>query len=90
MSVKEEVEKLVHKLEELEPELLENFIAYWTIKKSPYHVQADLLNKIKSSESNLWLNLIEANHKFRITYGDTLAKELIKVIEDEKNLNKSG
>lgn len=67
-------------------ELFKNFVAYWSIKKAPSSIATQLIQEIKDSDSTFWLTLIQSNHEFRDEFGDALAEELIKNIE-ENSLN---
>ena len=69
-------------LESVEVELLNDFITYWRARQSPHFHSAMLIEERKYRDSNNWLKLIEANHKFRQLYGEELAQSLIKVIEE--------
>lgn len=68
-------------------ELVNDFMTYWTIRKSPHAIAANKIEEIKNKNENDWLRLIESNHKFRNTYGEEMALELISAIE-EKTLSK--
>lgn len=67
------------------PELVKDFVSYWTIRKSDLAFGNNLTKQIKNLNQNSWINLIESNHKFRNTYGEELADKLINMIE-ERNL----
>ena len=63
--------------------LVDDFVTYWSIRKSPHAVAVNKIEEIKSKSNNDWLHLIESNHKFRNTYGEDKAVELISVIEEK-------
>ncbi len=71
-------------VEKLEPDLLNDFITYWSIRKSPSFVACNLIESIKERSASSWITLIESNHKFRDAYGEEKANELIEVIESSK------
>ena len=73
--------------ENIEPELLNNFITYWSLRKSNFLTSDNTIKQMKTTKSGAWFNLIEANHKFRELYGDDLANELIKTIEEDEQAN---
>ena len=66
----------------VEPQLLESFLTYWSIRKSPSLYPSSSIERIKESDCEQWLKLIQANHKFRNVYGEEVAQELIKIIQD--------
>ena len=70
----------------LQPELLDEFVTYWSIRKSPHAVAVNKIEEIKSKSNNDWLHLIGSNHKFRNIYGEDKAVELINVIEEKSFL----
>lgn len=72
-----------NRTENLEPELLNNFMRYWSLRKSNPFIADNVIKQLKSKEASTWFGLIESNHKFRATYGEELANELIRSIEDE-------
>ena len=82
LSQVKDLEKMAAWVKRLEPELLNNFIRYWTIRKSSPPVASSLIREIKNIGSHEWINLIESNHKFRTLYGEDTAKKIIEVIEE--------
>lgn len=77
-------------LNELEPDLFHEFITYWSIRKSPTQVANSMIEEITSMDFNNWIKLIESNHKFRTTYGDEVARELISIIESKRTLTRQA
>jgi hypothetical protein len=67
----------------LQPELVDEFVTYWSIRKSPHATAVNKIEEIKNKNANDWLHLIESNHKFRNVYGEDKALELINVIEEK-------
>ena len=80
-----ELEKLLPDIEEFEPEIFRNFITYWLMRKSGSINLTNNLNEIKNSNPNVWLRLIESNHKFKSLYGEETARTLIGMIEESKS-----
>lgn len=76
-----EIENTLDWVKRLEPDLLKDFVTYWSIRKSPYSTATSLIDNIKSESPNSWINIIESNHKFRVQYGEDKANELISIIE---------
>ena len=68
----------------LEPTLLKDFVTYWSIRKSPNFIAFSLIEEIKGKNPGDWIHLIEANQKFRDTYGEEKANELVEIIESNK------
>lgn len=62
-------------------EVLTNFLAYWSIRKSEPFVAARTIRNIKIQKPERWFELIESNHKFREIYGEEIAEEVIKIIQ---------
>ena len=79
---------LVSGVQKMEPELLDNFIQYWSIRKSYSLNSASLIKERKNSDSNVWLKLIESNHRFREMFGEEVAQTLIKIIEEGESKKK--
>ncbi len=79
-----ELSNVLSWIEKLEPDLLKDFITYWSIRKSPHFVAYNLIESIKDRSASSWISLIESNHKFRDAYGEEKANELIDVIENSK------
>lgn len=77
---------MMNEINNLEPELLNNFVRYWSLRKSNPFIVDNVVKQLKSEESSTWFSLIESNHKFRDTYGEEIANELIRSIEDKDNL----
>lgn len=69
----------------LEPGLLNSFVQYWSIRKSPSSIANKFIERLKTLDLRSWINLIESNHKFREAYGEETAKELIEIIEKVKS-----
>ncbi|MBI3590845.1 MAG: hypothetical protein HY094_05640 [Candidatus Melainabacteria bacterium] len=77
-----DLENIADWVKRIEPELLSNFVRYWSIRKSLPSIASALINEIKTAgSSNDWLSLIESNHKFRELYGEEKADELVDIIE---------
>ena len=77
----EEWKNITNLLKEIQPDLLRDFITYWSTRKLDPATTNNLLKEIRTSNSDLWLNLIESNQKFRNLYGEEKANEVIKIIE---------
>ncbi len=82
-----DIKNELHWVSRLQPELVDDFVTYWSIRKSPHAVAVNKIEEIKSKSNSEWLHLIESNHKFRNTYGEDKAVELISVIEEKSFLN---
>ncbi|OGI20440.1 MAG: hypothetical protein A3B68_02855 [Candidatus Melainabacteria bacterium RIFCSPHIGHO2_02_FULL_34_12] len=74
-----EVEKILSQVKDIAPEVVNDFVSYWSIRKSPSFVADELITKMTHKGS--WLSLIKANHEFRTVFGDDFAEELICAIE---------
>ena len=68
----------------IEPKLLDDFVKYWSIRKTPFFLASSLIDEIKTTDSNAWIRLIKSNHQFRAEYGEEKANELINIIEISK------
>ena len=86
MIKKQHKSKLQNEMGNLEPELLNNFTRYWSLRKSNPFIADNVVKQLKNNESSTWFSLIESNHKFRATYGEEIANELIRSIKDGGNL----
>ena len=75
--------KLQNEMDNLEPELLTNFIKYWSLRKSNPFITDNVVKQLKQSESSKWFSLIESNHKFRALYGEDIANELVRSINKD-------
>lgn len=64
---------------EIDQKLLNDFIRYWSMRKSRPLSTGSFVEVIK--DPTLWIRLIESNHLFREKYGEDLANNLIKEIE---------
>ena len=82
VSLKKELKKLLPDIEKFEPALFRNFMTYWIMRKSSSFNTINTLKGIKTSNPNIWLSLIQANHKFKSLYGEEAAKTLIELIEE--------
>ena len=69
-------------IDNFEPRLFKNFIAYWIIRKSNSLKAKNTLTEFRNSNPNEWLNLIESNQQFRSLYGEHTAHILIRLIEE--------
>ena len=78
-----ELQKLLKHTKEFEPEVFRSFITYWLIRKSNSLDYINTLKTIKISNPNVWLSLIQSNHKFRTLYGEETADVLIGLIEKD-------
>ena len=85
INLNKELKKLLPEFEDFEPELFRNFITYWLMRKSNSLNSINTLKEIKNSNPNIWLNLIESNHKFKSLYGEDIASTLIKMIEESES-----
>ena len=74
-------ENLFCTLENLAPELLNNFTTYWKIRKSSSHEAAYSIQLLSNPDAGLWIRLIESNQKFRDQFGEEMAERLIRLIE---------
>lgn len=81
LNLVKEIENVFDWVKRLEPNLLKDFVTYWSIRKSPSSTATSLIRNIKSESSNSWINIIESNHKFRVQYGEAMANELVNIIE---------
>lgn len=81
-----DIENVVGWIRRLEPTLAKDFVTYWSIRKSPSYIAKNIIEGMKDSSSNEWINLIESNHKFRDTYGEEKADELVSIIENRRVL----
>lgn len=81
LNLVKEIENIFGWIKRLEPNLLKDFVTYWSIRKSPSSTATNLIQNIKSEGSNSWINIIESNHKFRVQYGEDMANELVNIIE---------
>ena len=79
--LQEELQRLIPNKENIEPELLNDFLTYWLVRKSNASLSTVEMQQIKESLSNVWLKLIESNQKFRTKYGEAKAEEIIKLIK---------
>ena len=79
--LQEELQGLIPNKENIEPELLNDFLTYWLVRKSNAFLSAVEMQQIKESLSNVWLKLIESNQKFRTKYGENKAEEIINLIK---------
>lgn len=77
-----ELKNLIPDIEDFEPMLFKNFIAYWIIRKSNSLKAKSTLTEFRNSNPHEWLNLIESNQKFRSLYGENTADILIKLVEE--------
>lgn len=81
MYIQQQLEELIPNRTSMDPDLLRNFVTYWWVRKSHPFLSTFELKEIKDTLSNIWLKLIESNHKFRERYGDEKAIEIISLIE---------
>ena len=85
MPEKTKNKKLEFDLKTFEPGLVKDFIKYWSTRKSKPFTLDNVIKQIKPEikpEQSAWLKLIESNHKFRTRYGEDIANELVRVIEE--------
>ena len=80
-----ELQKLLPDIEEFEPELFRNFITYWLMRKLNSFDSTNPLKEIRNLNPNIWLSLIESNHKFKSLYGEDVANTLIGIIEESES-----
>ena len=79
-NLKENLEAFIKGAKNLEPELLRNFVTYWSIRKLYALIPSSSLQQIKNTHSTMWIHLVKSNHKFKAKYGEETANELIKLI----------
>jgi len=84
------IRTLINEIREHEPELIKNFITYWSLRRSKPFTPDHVAKKIKGENSNIWLGMIESNHKFRAAFGEDVADELVRIIEEGGLQNNLG
>ena len=82
--IKDNLVSFINGAKNLEPALLRNFVTYWSIRKLYPLIPSNSLQQIKSSHTNLWINLVRSNHRFRAKYGEETANELIRIINENR------
>lgn len=86
--IQEDLESLIPDRKSMNSQLLRNFVTYWWIRKSHPFLSSFEIKEIKNSFSNVWIEIIESNHKFREAYGETKALEIIHIIEKHMTTTK--
>lgn len=82
--LKETIKSLFRSAIKIEPELLKSFVTYWSLRKLAPLIPSSSFDSIKRSNVNLWLNLVRVNHRFRVKYGESVADELIRIINENR------